>query len=300
MTAGNDAEPEFSVITIFHNEERFLADAVASVAAQTGPRWELLLVDDGSTDTGPAIAKSLAGDRPEQVRYLTHDGGSNRGMSASRNLGVEQARGRWLTFLDADDVWLPGKLEQQARLLRQHPGVEVLVSPAQWWYRWEAASGGPADHVQELAAVEGSSMIVEPPVLLDQFLRDEWLSICDLVISRDAFERLGGYEPPFTGMFEDQVFHAKVLSQMPAVVSSRWWYRYRQHPLACTTTAHQRGAHDRARRQFLGWLDSYLAAGRYPEDLRRLVKRQRRPLDHPHLWRARRVAGRISRLGGTG
>ncbi|MEL7158651.1 MAG: glycosyltransferase family 2 protein, partial [Actinomycetota bacterium] len=107
---GCGGRPEVSVIVIFLNEERFLADAVASVVAQEGCRWELLLVDDGSTDGSPAIAQALATADPDRIRYLTHPGGGNQGMSAARNLGIAHARGHWLTFLDADDTWRPGKL----------------------------------------------------------------------------------------------------------------------------------------------------------------------------------------------
>ncbi len=286
------------MITIFHNEERFLAEAVASVQAQAGPSWELLLVDDGSTDGSGSLARDLA-HHDERLRYLRHRGGVNRGMSASRNLGIAEARGRWLTFLDADDMWLPGKLDAQLRVLADHPTLEVLVSPAQWWRSWDAGTGQP-DWVQTLVDGEPSPQVVQPPQLLTRFLCDEWASICDLVIAGAAVERVGVYEPAFTGMFEDQVFHTKVFSRLPAIVTDRHWYRYRQHPAACTATAHQLGEHRRARRSFLDWLDRYLEAAdrssAADNRLRRLVRSQRRPLVHPHLWRAGRAARRVSSM----
>ena len=94
-----NSRPLVSVITIFFNEEKFIEDAVKSVFAQTYQDWELLLVDDGSTDKSTEIARRLAEQHPEKVRYLEHDGHKNRGMSASRNLGIRNADGEYHRFL---------------------------------------------------------------------------------------------------------------------------------------------------------------------------------------------------------
>src|SRR4026208_1024460 len=106
-------KPVVSVISIFFNEEKFIEDAVKSVFAQTYQEWELLLVDDGSTDKSTEIARRFAEQRPERVRYFEHDGHENRGMSATRNLGIRNAKGDYIAFLDADDMWLPHKLDRQ-------------------------------------------------------------------------------------------------------------------------------------------------------------------------------------------
>src|SRR5262249_39242789 len=105
--------PEVSVVVIFLNEARFLPEAVDSVFAQTHECWELLLVDDGSMDASSSIARRIAELHPGRVRYLEHDGHVNRGRSSSRNLGIHHARGQFVAFLDADDVWFPRKLERQ-------------------------------------------------------------------------------------------------------------------------------------------------------------------------------------------
>jgi cellulose synthase/poly-beta-1,6-N-acetylglucosamine synthase-like glycosyltransferase len=81
-------QPLVSVIMIFFNEEKFIEEAIASIIAQIYKHWELLLVDDGSTDRSTEIAKSYAEKYPEKVRYLEHENHENRGMSATRNLGI--------------------------------------------------------------------------------------------------------------------------------------------------------------------------------------------------------------------
>src|SRR5918999_1055965 len=111
------SKPLVSVIMIFLNAEKFIEEAIESVFAQTYDSWELLLVDDGSTDDSTDIALRYAQQNPERVRYLEHDSHLNRGMSASRNLGITHAIGEYIAFLDADDVWLPHKLEQQVAIL---------------------------------------------------------------------------------------------------------------------------------------------------------------------------------------
>ena len=89
-----EAAPLVSIVTIFYNAPvGFFEEAIASVRAQTEPGWELLLVDDGSTDESAVVARRAAAADPERVRVLTHEGGVNRGMSASRNLGIAAARG---------------------------------------------------------------------------------------------------------------------------------------------------------------------------------------------------------------
>src|SRR5215469_17436230 len=100
-----DQPPSVSVIVPFRDAEKYLGDAIASIDAQTYPNWELLLVDDGSANASSRFARDLAHRFPKKVRYLEHGGHRNKGVAASRNLGVEAARFKYVALLDADDVW---------------------------------------------------------------------------------------------------------------------------------------------------------------------------------------------------
>jgi GT2 family glycosyltransferase/SAM-dependent methyltransferase len=136
------SEPLVSVVMIFWNAERFIQEAIQSVFAQTEGRWELLLVDDGSTDGSTAIARSCAARYPDCVRYLEHDEHRNQGMSASRNLGIQHARGEYIALLDADDVWFPQKLQEQVAILDDHPDVGMVCGSALDWHSWDEAALG--------------------------------------------------------------------------------------------------------------------------------------------------------------
>ena len=89
-------QPRVSVITIFLDAERFLAEALESVIAQSFREWELLLIDDGSRDGGPAIARRFAERKDYRIHYIRHADGANHGMSASRNLGLSRASGEFV------------------------------------------------------------------------------------------------------------------------------------------------------------------------------------------------------------
>lgn len=110
MTSLPMADPLFTVVTPTRNAAATLGEAVASVRAQTCPDWELLLVDDGSTDGSAALARGFA-DRDPRIQALRLD--APRGAAAARNAAIRAARGRYIAFLDADDRWRPGKLAAQ-------------------------------------------------------------------------------------------------------------------------------------------------------------------------------------------
>lgn len=114
--------PFVSILIPCFNAERWIGQAIESAIAQTWPRKEVIVVDDGSTDQSLDIIKSF-GDR---IRW---DAGPNRGGNAARNRLLEMAEGDWLQYLDADDYLMPDKIASQVVGLRTHPGVDVLFGP---------------------------------------------------------------------------------------------------------------------------------------------------------------------------
>jgi glycosyltransferase involved in cell wall biosynthesis len=251
--------PEVSVVVPFLNARPFMEESIASVRAQTYPHWELLLVDDGSRDGGAEIARAHATRDPERVRYFEHPGHARRGASAARNVGIRHARGRYLAFLDADDVWLPGKLTSQLAIIEAHPEAAMIYNRTQYWYSWTGtAEDGPRDFIERLGVP--SNTLIAPPRLLTLILRRQAPvpCTCSVLIRRSAVERVGGFEESFIDLFTDQAFYAKIFLNLPVFAADGCWDRYRQHPDQSCADAERTGRIRVARREFLEWLERYL------------------------------------------
>jgi glycosyltransferase involved in cell wall biosynthesis len=255
--AGGSSAPDVSVVVIFKDAEDFLEEAVESVFAQSFDAWELVLVDDGSSDRSTAVARRWAAENGSHVRYLEHAGHANRGMSASRNLGLAHAAGEFVGFLDADDALVSGALAEQVSILRAHPRVGMVYGPLEYWYGW---TGLPEDKERDFVHPTGVSTdrIYEPPELIALFIQNIAFAPSGMLLHRELVERVGGFEESFRDLYEDQVFAAKICRSTPVYISGRSWYRYRQHERSCCLVAQRDGRLDASRRPFLEWLVGYL------------------------------------------
>ena len=120
--------PTVSCILPVYNGERFLAEALESVLAQSYPLQEILVVDDGSTDGTRALVESYVAKSAEQVRYLWQ---TNAGPAAARNLGITHTTGEFVTFIDADDLWHLEKTARQVAHFDARPDLGVSVTHVQ-------------------------------------------------------------------------------------------------------------------------------------------------------------------------
>jgi glycosyltransferase involved in cell wall biosynthesis len=117
--------PLVSVIIPTYNRAALVAEALASVQAQTYRDFEIVVVDDGGTDGSWEVLSAC-----REVRVLRHPG--RRGVSAARNSGIAAARGQWLAFLDSDDLWLPDKLAKQMAYLEARPDLRLCQTDETW------------------------------------------------------------------------------------------------------------------------------------------------------------------------
>lgn len=311
--------PLVSCVIIFLNAERYLEEAIHSVYAQTWEDWELLLVDDGSGDGSTTISRRHAEGRPDRVRYIEHPGHQNRGMSASRNLGITHARGGSIALLDADDVWLPGKLEAQVEILKAHPDVGMTYDAALMWSSWAGdGSAGQVDRLRRLGVP--TNVRIDPPTLIPLFLKGEAEApgTCSVLIRRRVVDQVGGFVETFRGLFEDQAFFYKVCLETPVMVTDGHSSLYRQHAESCCQVAETEGAYHPSRPSpaleiFLDWLASHvsarLAAGdiharQLPEHIQTFMLSRLKPQRSPKMtervrraliWAVRSVVPRAMR-----
>jgi len=278
------AQVRISVLMPMLNAVRFVDEAIASVVAQSDPRWELIVVDDGSADGSRAIVERWARAEPARIRVLQHTDGGTHGSSASRNLALSYARGAYVALLDADDVWQPDHLARLISLLQRFPDAGFAYGPTEDWHGW---TGHPADlardRVPELRVPHGR--LLPPPGPLAEFIRREAPSpcTCSVLMRRELVQAVGGFEAEFPGMYDDQVLYAKLLLRTPCVVSSACTSRYRRHADSCYSTAKRTGRADAERVRFLAWLERYAAGHARAEALEATVARELRLARHPRL-----------------
>jgi glycosyltransferase involved in cell wall biosynthesis len=165
--------PDVSVIIPTHNRREWLRDAIASVFAQTYHNFELVVVDDGSTDDTPEVVREFPG-----VRYLHQE---NRGVSAARNHGVALSRGRLLAFLDSDDVWQPRKLETQVEFFANHPEAHICQTEEVW-----LRNGVRVNPHNKHRKPSGDIFVQSLQLCL--------VSPSAVMLRRELFERVGGFD----------------------------------------------------------------------------------------------------------
>jgi glycosyltransferase involved in cell wall biosynthesis len=115
-----------SIITAVYNGEKYIAQTIESVLQQTYDNWEMIIIDDGSTDKSKMIIEEYLGDN--RIRYVYQD---NMGALSSRNSGLAFAAGEYVAVLDQDDIWIPNKLKKQIEILKNNPAIGIVYSGIQ-------------------------------------------------------------------------------------------------------------------------------------------------------------------------
>ena len=154
-----------TVIIPTHNCQTYLGEAIESVFRQTLNAWELIIVDDGSTDATPEIVRKYLLDR--RVKYVFQE---HKGLPAARNRGLFHSKGETIQFLDADDLVHPEKLERQTRLLEAHPEIDGVIS-GHLFFKGDVSKGwgvrccakGKTDIRKEL--LKGNFIVVNAPLV---------------------------------------------------------------------------------------------------------------------------------------
>jgi glycosyltransferase involved in cell wall biosynthesis len=203
--------PQVSVIIPAYNAGKYFAETVNSVLAQSFTDIEIIICDDGSTDNTASLAKSFSDAR---VKYKYQ---KNAGVSAARNNGAEIATGKYLAFLDSDDLFHRENISRKVTLLESNSSVSMVFADC--------------DVVDGHSKVTGEKLIGKDENLLEDLLLWNGTVIpgpSSILITREAFEKSGGFDPVFSTAADQDFFfriaHKYKCARIPEVLTS-----YRKH-----------------------------------------------------------------------
>jgi glycosyltransferase involved in cell wall biosynthesis len=179
-----DSAPAVSVIMNCYNSAQYLAEAIDSVVAQTFMDWEIIFFDNCSTDESPAIAKRY----DSRLRYFR--GETNVPLGHARNLAMAQARGRYIAFLDCDDVWYPSKLDVQVKVMQANPELGATFSDALFFGTAQAFRTFPNRKPSQ-------------GMIFRDLLRRYVLPMPTIMIRQEVLEHIGGHFDERFHMVED-------------------------------------------------------------------------------------------------
>ncbi|MCP4351344.1 MAG: glycosyltransferase [Desulfobacterales bacterium] len=224
--------PLVSVITPIYNGSLYLDDAVESVLNQTYDNWELFLIDDGSADDSYEKAKDWS-EKDKRIIAFHHPGHVNKGVSATRNLGINHAKGQYVAMLDCDDEWLPGKLEKQVGIILRHPqtvmvycqaesideeGIPLRLNPKKIEncphppVYGKGLTGGPFDAFELMVSIR------------------EIQTACLTVLARaEDVRNCGGFDETMEFQMEDALLFALLAERSPVFFLDEILARYRFH-----------------------------------------------------------------------
>jgi glycosyltransferase involved in cell wall biosynthesis len=282
-----NSSPLVSVITPFLNGGDWLQQAVDSVIAQTYTNWQHILIDDGSGAEVTAIAKDYAARYPDKIICTEHPAHVNRGVTASRNQGINQATGELVAFLDSDDCWLPDKLQKQIDIYRQYPQAGMICEASKYWFSWEKES---ATDIDIQVGAEQDKLYQPPSLIYTLYPLGKGAAPCPsgMMIKKALLEEIGRFEESFKGanqVYEDQAFLCKIYLNSPVYVSSNVNNLYRQRTGSLMESISQKKQYFRVRAYFLRWMEKYLQEKRiFDPKISKLMKKAKLECKNPGLY----------------
>ena len=203
--------PKFSVIIAVYNGERYLRDAIDSVIGQTYDNYEIVVVDDGSTDGTRSILQSYG----TKIKWFSQD---NAGVAAARNRALQIAIGEYIALLDQDDLWLPRKLEFQARLLNNHPRVALTWAGAVRFKKEPPSNpmNPPSYHKERIQYTPRDLLVFDK------------IAALTAVFKREIALRVGAFDPKTPGT-DDWDLWIRIASRYPIKYLPKTMALYRLH-----------------------------------------------------------------------
>jgi glycosyltransferase involved in cell wall biosynthesis len=208
--------PTISIIIPVYNGKATILETIASVQQQTFSDIEIIVINDGSTDSTLELLKSI---QDERLKIFSYENG---GLPVARNRGISHATGEFIAFLDADDMWTPDKLELQLAALQQHPEAGVAYS---WTY---------FKYDEEEYSYADESSFFEGDVYADLLVRNFLHNGSNPLIRRQAIESVGFFDPTLKSC-EDWEFYLRLAVNWDFVLVRKAQIIYRQSSSSMTS-----------------------------------------------------------------
>jgi len=201
--------PLVSVVIPAYNAEKYLDETVRSVCLQAYSNWELIIIDDGSTDGTAVIAKSYV-KKDKRISYCYQ---VNQKMASARNAGIARARGEYIAFLDADNIFLPNKLTDQVAYLEGHPECGVCYASIRHFY----------DGEPNVFYTNKSEESPHSGDIFRELLGRNFINVLAVLVRREVFEKYGAFQEGWYSCDEQYVwinlsYHSVIFSYLDTVV----------------------------------------------------------------------------------
>ncbi len=206
-----------SIITPTFNSERFIAETILSVQAQTYQDWEMIIVDDCSTDKTAEIVASFQ-EKDSRIKYFYNS--TNKGSALSRNLALQKAKGKWIAFLDSDDLWHPEKLEKQIEFMERND------------YHFSYTNYCEIDENSK----EKGILITGPKVITDKLMKAYCWPGC-LTVMYDA-EEVGIMQTVDIKINEEYALWIKIAKNLNCYLLDENLAKYRRHNKSLTSQSY--------------------------------------------------------------
>ena len=225
--------PLISINLCCYNSEKYLRETLQSIAEQTYQHWELVVINDGSSDATEAIVQEFQ----RQGHPVLYQYQANHGLSYSRNRALALSRGEYVAFIDHDDLWLPDKLERQVDIIREGAeDVELIYTRASYFRE-------NGEEQEAVARYAGRDM-PEGRILEDLLLGDDFIVLSSAVARKDACLSLGGFPADFR-YAEDYYLFAGIAANYRVRCVQSVCCRYRLHGDNSTLQLKTRGCREK-------------------------------------------------------
>lgn len=184
-----NSDPKVSIIIPTYNYARFIGDALESVRRQSTQDYEIWVMDDGSTDNTASVVEALKKNFSGKLNYVRND--KNKGVYAIRNQAIRAAKGRFIAFLDADDLWMDSHLEDLTRYLEAHPEDLMVYANARFFYDGDG---------KDLGTQFGPGSSKTPRIgacAAELFTEGNFIPFMTTLLRREAFNRVGLFDESF-------------------------------------------------------------------------------------------------------